>query len=274
MKRFIPIVLAVVFLPVTEVHAQWVVEAPGLEALTAANWVKQAADMATQIKHFVSMIKNMEKQIENYAQNIGNIENVRGFNDFMGWFNRQPYLERMTEEAFNDMNVTIGKKNYKLYDIEGMAYGLKEKYAGYWDKEFTEEQRKNMWVGLGMSPANYAYVQTWNAREQQIAREFLSARAVHNKEYKEEMERNKEKLDALERDRNKSDNDPTKMGEKGVAVINAETNIANNKVLHDIHGALTDIKEKMAVDMYQNKAPSNQLPMSMWDDDVFTPLDK
>jgi hypothetical protein len=283
MKKIIIPLLVMASLPCQIIHAQLVtmVSAPILEAIQSSAaveqtvyWVQQAADMGTQIAQFVTMIENMEKQVKNQVQNLQNIGDIRSWDDFMDWYNRQIYLERMTEETFTGMNVSIGKKNYKLTDIEGIAYGLKDTYVDYWDKEFNEEQRKEMWVNLGLTPANYAYIQTWKEREQQIAREFLSARAIHNEEYRRNMGHNKKNHNALEEDKNKSDSDPTKMGEKGVAVINAETNIANNKVLNDIEGHLVDIKEKMALDMYQKNTPSEVLPMSPWPENGFKPLDK
>ena len=279
MKRFILALLVAALLPATAAHAQMGAFDAAIAAATQGTWIEQALywgqqakDMITQIEHFKTMIKNMENQVKNQVQNLGNIGNIRSWDDFMEWHNRQLYLERRTEETFTGMNVSIGKKNYKLTDIEGIAYGLKDTYVDYWDKEFTEEQRKELWVNLGLTPANYAYIQTWKAREQQIAREFMSARAIHNEEYMKDMERNKENLDTLKKDKNKSDSDPTKMGEKGVAVINAETNIANNKVLHDIEGHLADIKEQKAIEMYQKNTPSDEPPMSMWTGDGFGPL--
>jgi hypothetical protein len=280
MKRFFLMSLVVVFLSATTTHAQVsIVSAPILEAIQqnvaieqTAYWLQQAVDMALQIEHLVTMVENTGKQVQNQVQNLGNIGDIHSYKDFMDWYNRQLYLERKTEETFSNMNVTIGKKDYKLADVEGMAYGFDDTFVKYWDKEFNEEQRKEMWANLGVTPSNYAYIQTWQEREQKIAREFLAARAIHKEEYKRDMERNNENMDALEKDKYKSDDDPTKMGEKGVAVINAETNISSNKILNDINGNLVDIKEKMAVDMYQNRAPSGAPPMSVWPEDGFKPL--
>jgi hypothetical protein len=283
MKRFILIVTVMAFLPLTNAHAQLPAGVTAGDALIASAisgtaieqgiaWAQQASSMAMEIAQFGDMLVNLGMQTNRQLQNLMNISDVHSYKDFIEWNNRQIYLERRTEETFNDMNITIGKKNYKLTDVEGMAYGFTDLFN--WDKEFTPEQREEMWVNLGMTPSNYAYIQTWQAREQKIAREFLAAREIQNEEYKKNMEQGKKNQDALEKDKNKSDDDPTKMGEKGIAVINAETNIASNKVLNDIHGDLVDIKEKMAVDMYQNRTPSEELPMSMWPEDGFKPLDK
>jgi len=220
------------------------------------------------------MLENLVKQFENQIQNLKNISKIHSYEDFLEWYNRQVYLKKMTEETFNGMSITIGKKNYKFTDVEGMAYGLKDTYIDYWNKEFTEEQRREMWARLGLTPSNYAYIQTWKGLEKEIAREFLAARAIQNKEYQKNMQETKENLDALGKDKAKSDNDSTKMGEKGIAVINAETNIASNKVLNDIHGALADIKEKMAIEMYRKNTPVNEPPISEWPENAIQPLKK
>ena len=280
MKRFVLVLLVMVLLPITTAHAQitGALDAQILAATTgtwieqALYWGKQAKDMALQIEHFKTMIENMGKQIQAQMDNINNISKIHSWNDFMDWHNRQLYLERMTEETFNGMNVTIGKKNYKLTDVEGMAYGLKDTYVDYWNKEFTEEQRREMWTNFGLTPSNYAYIKTWQEREQKIAREFLAAREIHNKEYQENMKNNNENIKALEDDKTKSDSE--KMGEKGVAVINAETNIASNKVLNDINGNIVDIKEKMAIETYQKNTPVDQPPMSEWTENAIQPLKK
>jgi hypothetical protein len=63
------------------------------------------------------------------------------------------------------MHITIGKKNYKITDVEGIAYGFKDTFIDYWDRELTEEQRREMWIELGVTPSNYAYISTWRERE-------------------------------------------------------------------------------------------------------------
>jgi len=275
MKRFILLVLVVVFLPVTTAHAQvTIIAAPIMDAILAMSYAEQViyyakslVEMVTTAEQTVHMVENMGKQIQKQVENLSNIGNIHSYQDFMDWHNRQLYLKRMTEETFTNMNVTIGKNNYKLTDVEGIAYGLKDTYVDYWNKEFTEEQRREMWVNLGVTPANYAYIQTWKALEQQIAREFLAARAIHNKEYQKNMEQDKKNTDALVNDKLKDPDDPTKMGDKGIAVINAETNIASNKILNNIDGRLADMQEKQAIEIYQRNTPSDEPPMSAWKKD-------
>jgi hypothetical protein len=160
------------------------------------------------------------------------------------------------------MSVTIGKKSYKLTDVDNIGYGLKDTYIDYWDKEFNEDQRKEMWTGFGLTPSNYVYVQTWREREKKLAQELLAARSIQNQEYTTTMERNKAKLDALEEYSKKDSGDPTKMGDKGVNAITAEMAIHNNKALHDINMNLAIMMERQAIEMYQRNTPNDSPPVS------------
>jgi len=280
MKKFILVFLVIAFLPTMTVNAQMAVADGFAHGLLAGSkleqgiyWAQQALDMVESIARLQEMVERFGKQIEMQMDNLANIGNIHSFKDFTTWHNRQLYLERMTEDAWNGMSIKIGKKDYKLTDVEGMAYGFKDTYVDYWDKEFTEAQREEMYVGLGLTPANYAYIKTWDAREQQLAKEFLAARIIHNANYMDEMTRNNEKLNELEKDKKKKADDPSKMGEKGVAVINAETNIANNKALNDINMNLLDLKEMIAVEKYQKKIKLMTPSMTKWDkEDGIKPL--
>jgi len=279
MKKFILVLLVMVFLPVTMAHAQLTVLAAATDALLAGSFAEQmiyyAQSLAQLVKtaeETVHMVEKMGNQIQMQMDNLENVSKVHNLKDFKSWYNRQIYLERRTEETFKDMNITIGKKKYNITDVEGMAYGFNDTYIDYWNKEFTEEQRREMWTNLGVTPSNYVYIQTWKAREQKIAHEFLAAREIQNEEYKKNMEQNKDKIDALEEDKTKDNSE--KMGEKGVAVINAETNIASNKVLNDIRGDIADIKELKSIEIYQKNTPVDQPPMSEWPENGIQPLKK
>jgi len=273
MKRFILVLLIVAFLPATKVTAQII--SPGETAIIAAikgtaleqaiYWGQQALDMVEQIYHMKEMIEHLGKQIEMQVENLSNIGNIHSYKDFTEWHNRQLYLERMTEEAWNGMSIKIGKQDYKLTDVQGMAHGAQDTYIDYWNKKFTEAQREEMYVNLGLTPSNYAYIKTWEAREEQLLMECLAATYGQNIEYMADMERNNENMNVLEKDKKKKSDDPTKLGEKGVAVINAETNIANNKVLNNIDHNITKQMELKAVEDYKAKTPTRKPPMTKWD---------
>jgi len=91
------------------------------------------------------MIAHAKNQLDLAYKNMASLQDVDSWDDFMSWYNRQLYLERASENAWNNINVTVGKKQYHITQIEDMAYAAKENYGDYWDKEFTDEQRREIW---------------------------------------------------------------------------------------------------------------------------------
>ena len=177
------------FFPVQLAHAQ-VTPTPVIAALSDAllleTGISQVIYYAQSVANFtesliqsVATVENLVRQVEMATNNLSRIGNVRSFDDFMDWYNRQLYLERRSVETFDSMGVTIGKKNYKITDVAGMANGMDDTFgSGFWDDEFTEEQNKEMWLGLGLISANYAYVQTWKAKERELAMKFLTSPTI------------------------------------------------------------------------------------------------
>lgn len=277
MKRFVFVLLVAAFLPAAKVHGQFNVIAALTDSLLTSSGLSQliyylqtGIEIVNTATSTAGMLENLGKQAQRQVQNLQNIGNIHSYKDFTEWYNRQLYLERMTEETFNNLHVTIGGKDYLLADIEGMAYGIKDTYVGYWDREFGEEQNREMWARLGMTSSNYAYVQTWKAREKELARQFLSARAIQNIEYKNDMERDKETLDEIEKDKAKSDDDSSKMGDKGINAISAEYAVHNNKKLNNIEMALASIQDWLATQSKVNgDVKFDQPPVSDDFDRVF-----
>lgn len=220
------------------------------------------------------MVENFVRQTEQALKNLANIGEITSWDDFTSWYNRQLYLENMTENAFNSINIKIGGSNYKLLDIEGMAYGVKDSYIDYWDKEFTPEQNREMWLGLGMTPANYAYVQTWKGREQELARRFLTSSAVQNDEYMQSMIRNNRILKRLAGDSLLPDDE--KIDEKELSAMGVETALNTNKTVNDIAMSLAEIQDFMITTRLQDKASEmyfEELDYSEgYDADYFRPL--
>jgi len=112
MKKIIILLLAMASLPCRGIRAQLVstVSAPALESIQTSSafqqslyWFQQALDMTEQITNTLTMITHLEKQIENQVKNFQNMGKIHSYKDFMDWYNRQIYLERKTEEAYNNM---------------------------------------------------------------------------------------------------------------------------------------------------------------------------
>jgi len=279
MKKLWILFLVVIFMPCQIAYGQFSVVAPVLETFMELSYIEQAVSFAQmlkdnieQIQHLKSQAENMARSVEMAAKNWSHIGDIKSFDDFMDWYNRQLYLEKKTEDAFTGMNVTIGKKNYSLWDIEGIGHGLQETYIDYWDKEFTEEQRKEMWVGLGLTPSNYVYVQTWKQRERELARQFLTRTTVQNDEYMDDMSRADEILKHLAEDNARDDDE--KIGEKELQALQVELLVMNNKALNNLLMMQAEQMEWQAVEKYQTQtSPSVDAPVySDWPEDGFRQL--
>jgi len=142
MKRFF-ILLVVILFPFFSVFGQvppmpvfdgFVVGA--LENSKFENFLyygQQLFDNAQAIGNTVTQIEYMTKQWELAIKNLTSFPDIKDWDDFMSWYNRQLYLERQAGRAFDNINVKIGKKSYHFTDIENMAYGFKDEYVDYWD---------------------------------------------------------------------------------------------------------------------------------------------
>jgi hypothetical protein len=201
--------------------AQMVVVDAALGSIMAASKIEQAANFALMIKSQAesavtayNQLQALIRQGEAVAQNLKKFKDVRSFGDFMEWHNRQLALEKAAEDKFNRLGVKIGDKTVSLKDIKDMPTAMKETYVGYWDNEFTEDQRKAMWLKLGMSPAAYAYQKTWQGRLDKAQDKFLGAQETVNEENMKANEADKAKKEALARD---------DIGANEIAAIQADT---------------------------------------------------
>ena len=279
MKKIFFLIMVIFFMPKQFTHSQMLVfdsvvsmalEVTRLEqAIHYANLIMNGANQITQLQH---MVDNTVYQIERTLQNLSSVGDIGSWEDFMNWYNRQLYMERRAIETFNNMNVKIGNTNYKLTDIEGIADGISYTYMEYWDREFTEAERREMWLGLGLSPSNYAYVQPFRERARDVYREAFVSSEIQNEWYVYNMERNNERLLRFAADNELANDDPDKLTEKQVLMYGVESSMENNKVLNDIAMGITDIKEMLATEYYLNQVPSNAPILSNWPEDGFRPL--
>ena len=101
--------------------------------------------------------------------NLRGITSVNSYAELMAWYNRQLDLERYTNHRFDSIRIRVGNTDHRLRDIEGIREGITTTYGrAYWEAEFTDDQRRDMWLELGLSPANFAYQNTWATREGEL----------------------------------------------------------------------------------------------------------
>jgi len=143
MKRFLFVLLVFIFFPCVTVYGQVFFDAVIAATLQASHaeqvihYAQMVSDNIMQIEQFRQMIENTGKQMDMAVQNLASIKDIGSWDDFMDFYNRQLYLERQTMQAYDNMNVTIGKKQYHISEINNIGGAMKDEYIDYWNKEFT-----------------------------------------------------------------------------------------------------------------------------------------
>jgi len=274
MKKFLVVFVVFVFIPFLNVYGQMaVIDSMANEILNrtglaqAVYYAQMVEDNITSIDNLVKTVENGKKQIEMAAKNLKTITDVKSWDDFMSWYNRQLYLERMTMETWDNMNVTIGKKDYHISDIAGMQDGLNETYVEYWNNEFTEEQIKEMWLNMGLTPANYAYVAPFRAKAKDLMKEGLTAVDIQNDWYKRNMEKNNERQRKLAEDKNKPEE--KQLGSKELMMMILETLLETNKTTNDMAMNQAKDREERAVNAALENAPDNTVKPGAYISDGF-----
>jgi hypothetical protein len=253
----------------TASQAQMAVSAPILEGLMNQTHIDQIIYYAQMIEQQIQAAQNTYNQYQNMIraeqralENLKGITSVNSFDEFMNWYNRQLYLERQAENRFKKMNIKIGGKKYNLAEIDQIPDAANARYGGsYWENEFSEEQKKEMWLNLGMTPSNYAYVQSWKAKEKEISQILLTNREIINEENMAAMERNNE---ILARAMNEE------VGEKGVMQAILEVLVDTNRAQREANLDAAAAREWEVSRAKQENAPGNTPVLTdWWNKDLF-----
>ena len=272
MKKFLLVFL--IFIPCFNAWGQAPTFDSALNALMAATGInqmiyygQQLADNITQIKNTATQIKHLEESAKRQIQNLQSIKDIGSWDDFMDFYNRQLYLERQTGQIWDNTTVTIGKKQYHITDIEGINYGTKDAYVDYWAKEFTPEQEREMWLTMGLTPANYAYVTPYREKAKELTKEGFTAVKMQNEWYVRQMERNKAIRDKLAADQHKDTDD--KLGEKEINMMILESLLDTNKVMNDMAMAQAKEAERNAIKDKLADAPNDKPTIADWNKYAF-----
>jgi hypothetical protein len=256
-------------------YAQFAVTAPVLESLMQWTHLDQVIYYAQAIEQQVqaattayNQFQNMVRAEQRALENLQGLGKIRNFDDFMSWYNRQLYLERQAESRFTNMGVKIGNTNYKLKDIDKIPDAANSQYVEYWNNEFTPEQRRDMWYNLGMTPTNYAYVQTWKAKEDEIGQILLGNSGIIDEENNAAEEQNKALYDQVMNE---------DVGEKGVLQAIFQVLVDNNRAIRQSNA---DRARKDAYDLAKDKQqelpgnkPDEPLLSDWWGKSYYRPID-
>jgi hypothetical protein len=274
MKRFFLPLLVVFLLPLHFSHAQLAVIDAGVNTLLTVSGIDQVIHYAQEVTEWVEtanrfnqQVQHWKFQVERTLQNLKGAKDIKSWSDFMSWYNRQLYMEKQTMDMFKNANISIGNKNYSLYDLEGIVDAVDNKYVDYWNREFTDQQRKEMWLGLGLTPANYAYVQPFREKARELSREAFYASDIQNEWYVRNMERNNERQTKIAADKNLAEED--QMGEKEVMQLLLESSMENNKLLNDMAMMQAKQLEMQATQYYLEQTEPDVPVFSDWPVDGF-----
>jgi len=272
MKKFLLVSLFVLLLPVF-VYPQMIVADAMVQSLLTASHIEQAihyaqvvVDNALQIKHLYDMGQKMVEQVRLTAQNIQNNLSVDSWDDFMNWYNRQLYMETQTVEMFKNMKVNVGGKSYHISDLQGVGEGWKSQ----WNKEFSEDQRREMWYKLGLTPSNYAYRQVYNQKMFEIADMLYVAPDIINNEIIEDNIANNEINNALAKDSSLPEDE--RLGDKELQIYQLKLSMQMNKNLNDIKMQNAEMMRMQAIQLKLDNTPYDAPPLSEWPEDGFEEL--
>jgi len=180
-------------------------EAIGAGSIIAAigqSTIAQIAEYAYIIKNtydtFETTVKQFDKMVDaekRAIKNIASIVDIRSLDDFMNWTNRTMYLAREEEYYFNQMGVQIGKNKYDMTQIFDIPNALINSFRDPFEGDYTEEERREMWEKLGLTPGNYNYMKTWEERNDKIAKRILTYSDIYADEHEEAAARNQNIMD-------------------------------------------------------------------------------
>jgi hypothetical protein len=135
-------------------------------AATIANGVQIAQEAVIAYNHLQYGIQTAKAAVQNLKS--FDFSKMKSLDDWMDFFNRQMDLERRTEAIFSNIGIRVGGKTYGLLDTLDLPQAIAENEYNQWNSQFTDRERKKMWVHYGLKPANYYYMKTWQQREKDM----------------------------------------------------------------------------------------------------------
>ncbi|GMO25799.1 MAG: hypothetical protein Ta2B_05570 [Termitinemataceae bacterium] len=207
------LVLCVVLFAIcfAKVNAQmWVFDSFVMGAVEQTG-LDQALSLAQMIENGVNQIQQAYQTYEETVklaqaswQNMQKIKDVSSWDDFMAWNNRQLYMERQVENRFKDIHVSVGGKDYGVMQAMDLPNAYSEESRRLFN-DYTEEDRYKMYTTLGLTPANYYYVKTWQERENEFFKWAATKVEVTNAENKTQGEKLAEMEAAADEKNNSTD---------------------------------------------------------------------
>ena len=210
MKKFLKVLVVTIFVVFPlRVHASGIAAAittgitnsaiatilASTEAMHIANQVVNIVEFATTAKSTYDSFVKLYDAEKRALKNIASFVDIRSVEDFVSWTNRTMYLARQEENIYNQMGVRIGNKTYKMHEIDQIPDAMRNSFRDPYEGDFSEEEKRNMWIKLGLTPGNYNYMKTWEERNNKIAKRILTYSDIFADEMEEAAERNENIMD-------------------------------------------------------------------------------
>ena len=251
-----------------------VISAPLLESQAAV----QIGHMVTQIQNTYESAMNTYNQFQNMLRseqralnNLKGVTDISSWDDFKKWYNRQLYLEKQAEDRFNKMGVKVGGKTYTMASIEELPEASKNYFNDLFKDDFSEAQRKEIFVKMGLAPSNYVYLQTWLTREKNLAKNLLTKKDTINEDNQKWYERMNEIKDILVDDSTKPED--AKLQEKGLLQYILEVMMDTNKVTRDMSYDMAEKNEyELAKDKKSETPPNPPRLSESWNYNAWDPM--
>jgi hypothetical protein len=162
-------------------------------------------NVVRQVEHIIEMYNTVKNTYETFQhlyraekralENLKSVVDIRSFSDFMNWQNRQMYLERRAEDIYKGMNVKVGKNSYSLTEIDQIPDALRNTFSDPFNKDFTEEEKRDIYLKMGLTPGNYIYLKTWQQRNDAIAKKIRTYGEIFEEETEEAFLSNQNLID-------------------------------------------------------------------------------
>jgi len=274
MRKILLVLATILSISAPALHAQVIVAAPILETLFKTTGIEQAVHngmmLAQTIQGAINTYNQLQRAIRMYEMalnNIGRIADVRSWDDFMTWYNRQLELERRTERQIESMNVRIGNNTHGIRDIMDIPDSIREQHVDSWGRELSDDQRERMWLDLGLTPANHAYIQAWRDRQQGLNERFLARSRVEDERSNEASKRHAQYMIAVE-----SAPRPETADQELLSTLIGLTGLTLGELLQ-MNMTLAEMMEWMAVQNLRERTVHDAPALSPnWNDSPFRPL--
>ena len=204
------------------------------------------------VQYFFDQAERWGEQVIHFSKVLRSAEDIESFDDFMEFYNKALQAEQQMNRMFSNLSISIGGNTYSWDNINTLGEQLNDDLIGFWDREMTEEERKNMWLNLGLTPSNYAYVKPYRDLANLVSNELFVSPDVQASMSQRTHERINDRLNMLA---NAEDDD---MGQVEIAQYQLESSLYMESVLDNIARELALQSQFMSLHYRLDNAPGNQ----------------